>query len=145
MNTKEKDITSRVVCWSWDRIKDITSRVVYWSWDRIKDITSRVMYWSWDQIKDITSRVVYWSWDRIKDITSRVMYWSWDRIKEVLRIKKGICFTNHSLTLTVPNPPIWIRFCTHPRGLGLMIKSLYAGKKDVRQMGLHPFTRHTTI
>ena len=24
-----------------------------------------------------------------------------------------------SLTLTVPNPLIWIRFCTHPRGLGL--------------------------
>ena len=25
-----------------------------------------------------------------------------------------------TLTLTVPNPPIWIRFCTHPRGLGLI-------------------------
>ena len=24
-------------------------------------------------------------------------------------------------TLTVPNPPIWIRFCTHPRGLGLLM------------------------
>ena len=25
------------------------------------------------------------------------------------------------LTLTVPNPPIWIWFCTHPGGLGLII------------------------
>ena len=24
-----------------------------------------------------------------------------------------------TLTLTVPNPPIWIRFCTHSRGVGL--------------------------
>ena len=28
------------------------------------------------------------------------------------------------LTLTVPNPPIWIRFCTHPRGLGLLMHRL---------------------
>ena len=42
----------------------------------------------------------------------------------------------HSLTLTVPNPPIWIRFCTHPRGLWLLMVIVnFRGGKFSKQHG----------
>ena len=41
-------------------------------------------------------------------------------VKHLFGNKRWWCGLYWSLTLTVPNPPIWIRFCTHPRGLGLM-------------------------
>ena len=45
-----------------------------------------------------------------------------------------------TLTLTVPNPPIWIRFCTHPRGLGLSEMRYIYYSKEVK--GQRKFLYH---